>query len=203
MHRREILEKLARHIPYDAHERESLRRIIEFVSTTLPCFDRSHLAGHVTGSAWVLNHDGTKVLLTHHRKLNKWLQLGGHCDGDANVLRVAIREAQEESGVTDIEPLTDAVFDVDVHPIPQHGETPAHDHYDIRFLLRVTSESAAANIQISDESHDLAWFARDEIERLDTDESVRRMTKKWLPGFTSGARIETQLANQPRSSRST
>lgn len=196
MHRRELLDRLARHIPFDAHEQSSLRRMIDFISLTPACFDRSHAAGHVTGSAWLLNHDGTKVLLTHHRKLGQWLQLGGHCDGDANVLRVALREAREESGVDDIEPLNEAVFDVDVHPIPPHGETPAHDHYDIRFLLRMSTPDGESRIRVSDESHALAWFSRSELDELPVDDSVRRMSRKWLSGLTTGGWVMTQVASR-------
>jgi 8-oxo-dGTP pyrophosphatase MutT (NUDIX family) len=194
MHRRDLLDKLARHIPFDPAERESLRRMIDFISTTPTCFERTHLAAHVTGSAWLLNHDGTRALLTHHRKLDKWLQLGGHCDGDTNVLRVAMREAREESGVEVIEAVSEAVFDVDVHPIPAFGETPAHDHYDVRFLLRVTTRVAEFSLRVSEESHDLAWFKPEEMDGLATDDSVRRMRAKWLPGITRGAWIETRLA---------
>lgn len=176
MHRQALLQLLAQHEPFDAHEARARERIITFVRNHADCFERGLAIGHITGSAWVLDQNGTRVLLTHHRKLDKWLQLGGHADGDSDVLRVALREAQEESGIDAIEPVHTAIFDVDVHPIPARDRTPEHLHYDIRFLLRVTRD---VPFQVSAESHDLAWVAPDEISELDTDGSVRRMARKW------------------------
>lgn len=176
MHREAVLQLLEQHDPFDAHEEKARERIVAFVRQYRDCFERHLAVGHITASAWVLNPKGTHVLLTHHRKLDKWLQLGGHADGDPDVLRVAVREAQEESGIDDIEPIHEAIFDVDVHPIPARGRTPEHLHYDIRFLLRVTRD---VPFQVSDESHELAWVTPEGISKLDTDSSVRRMARKW------------------------
>ena len=118
-----------------------------------------------------------RVLLTHHRKLGKWLQLGGHADGDPDPLRVAMREAREESGIETIAPISTEIFDLDVHEIPPHGGVPAHDHYDVRFLLRVEGDEA---YRVGDESVDLAWVPMADVETLDVDESVLRMREKWL-----------------------
>lgn len=115
-------------------------------------------------------------MLTHHRKLERWLQLGGHADGEPDVLSVALREAKEESGIDQIEPVSDEIFDVDVHLIPKHGSEPAHYHYDIRFLLRVQGSDV---FRVSDESVNLAWVSPHELRELDVDESVRQMCAKW------------------------
>jgi 8-oxo-dGTP pyrophosphatase MutT (NUDIX family) len=175
MHRRPLLNLLEVHVPFDAAERKALEEIREFVMHNPRCFDRTLAAGHVTGSAWLLNSTGERVLLTHHRKLNRWLQLGGHADGNPDILAVALREAREESGIRRIEPVTGGVFDVDVHRIPARGDEPPHRHYDVRFLLRALDESYC----VSDESHRLAWLAPHELPGLDTDESVLRMLQKW------------------------
>jgi len=151
-------------------------RISDFVSGHADCFERSLLAGHVTGSAWVLDEERRYALLTHHAKLGLWLQPGGHCDGDADVLRVAMREVWEEAGLTAIVPLLDgAIFDVDAHDIPAHGNEPAHVHYDIRYAFEA---SRSAPLRISAESKDLRWVALDRIAGLNTDESVIRMVRK-------------------------
>src|SRR5215510_11521790 len=90
----------------------------QFVAANPNCFERSLQIGHVTGSAWIVDLDRTHALLTHHRKLNKWLQLGGHADGDPDILRVALREAREESNLDAIRPVSENIFDVDIHVIP-------------------------------------------------------------------------------------
>lgn len=148
-------------------------------------FTRARLAGHVTGSAWLVDRAGARVLLTHHRKLGRWLQLGGHADGDSDLARVALREAQEESGLSGLSVEAD-VFDIDRHRIPEHKGVPEHWHYDVRHVVRAGPSEAYV---VSDESHDLAW--RD-IAELATDPqadpSLRRMAAKWLARDSRHAR---------------
>lgn len=176
MSRQDLLGRLRSHRAADAHEAAMLARIVRFVETREACFQRSLLEGHVTASAWVVDRERRHALLTHHAKLDKWLQMGGHCDGDADVLRVALREVEEESGLTDVKPLLEgAVFDVDAHDIPARRAEPAHVHYDVRFLFEADRE---APLRLSDESHDLRWVAYEEIPLLNTDESVLRMLRK-------------------------
>jgi 8-oxo-dGTP pyrophosphatase MutT (NUDIX family) len=170
MHRQPLLKLLAAHRPFDESEAAMLQRTIDFVRAHDDCFERSLLVGHVTGSAWVRGESG--VLLLHHAKLNRWLQPGGHCDGDADVLRVTIKEAREESGL-EVEPVSTAIFDVDVHWIPQRGDVPGHWHYDVRFLLRAIN----GNVQHNHESHGFRWVPLEEIRRSE-DESLRRMALK-------------------------
>jgi len=153
---------------------EEFARFLRSASTV---FERAHLVGHFTGSAWLVSRDGGRVLLTHHRKLNAWLQLGGHADGDADLSRVALREAGEESGLSDliVEP---AIFDIDRHRIPARPNEPEHWHYDVRYVVRATR---GEDFVVGDESHDLAWRRIDELAGDETvDASVRRMAAKWL-----------------------
>ncbi|MFA6987262.1 MAG: NUDIX hydrolase [Arenimonas sp.] len=149
----------------------------EFVLAYPDCCERTLAIGHLTGSAWLVSADGGRVLLTHHRKLDRWLQLGGHADGDSDLAAVALREAQEESGLTDlaIEP---GIFDLDRHLIPARGDEPEHWHYDVRFVVRAQGSEEFA---VSAESHDLAWRRIDEVAAdPSADDSVRRMAAKWL-----------------------
>ena len=132
MHRKDILRKLEDYLDVYRNESQMIERFIAFVSSNEDCFERALKEGHVTGSAWVVNRDGTRVLLTHHKKLNKWLQLGGHADGDSDVLWVAMREVAEESGIEAVELVGDGIFDVDIHLIPARRDEPEHYHYDVR-----------------------------------------------------------------------
>jgi 8-oxo-dGTP pyrophosphatase MutT (NUDIX family) len=151
-------------------------RMLALLDGTPGCFERTCFPAHFTGSALVVDGDGSHVLLHHHRKLDRWLQFGGHCDGDDDVLRVARREALEECGIEGLIVASQRPFDLDIHEIPAHGGDPAHFHYDVRFMLIAPDE--AAPIQGS-ESLDLRWFAPGELAGIDLDESLRRMIAKW------------------------
>jgi 8-oxo-dGTP pyrophosphatase MutT (NUDIX family) len=176
MTREETILLLERYFPADLQEQKFKKEMLAFMQTHENCFERTLEIGHITASSWLLNKEGDKALLTHHAKLNRWFQLGGHCDGDPNVLAVALKEAQEESGIYDIKPLSTAIFDIDIHLIPENKKEKAHYHYDIRFLLQVNSDA----VQISDESHALAWFGSDPTTLPPVDRSVLRMFNKWI-----------------------
>lgn len=148
---------------------------IEFVETQTDCLLRSCAPGHLTGSAWILSRDRRKVLLTHHHKLEKWLQLGGHADGDGDLVAVAGREAREESGLTSLRVLVPEIFDLDRHWIPPRKADPGHYHYDLRFLLEA---DPAEPLAISDESKALEWVELSAVAALNPEESIARMVAK-------------------------
>jgi 8-oxo-dGTP pyrophosphatase MutT (NUDIX family) len=139
-------------------------------------FQRYHLPGHITGSAWIVNQDLTKVLLVLHAKLGRWLQPGGHADGEEDVLRVALREVGEETGIVHFVKIDPAVFDLDIHPIPARKEMPEHFHYDVRFMM-IADDSVP--LQISDESRDLRWVDLASVGVLTgNNSSIMRMVDK-------------------------
>lgn len=168
---------LTSYMPTDSAEQEYKKIILEFLNKYDNAFERSLDVGHITASAWVVNKDNTKALLTHHRKLGLWFQLGGHCDGNTDALAVALKEAQEESGIMGIQPIQTHIFDIDVHLIPENKKEKAHYHYDIRFLLQVISDE---EIVVSDESHALAWIDKNRANVPTRERSVMRMFEKWL-----------------------
>lgn len=176
MHRVDFLAKLARYRPLDERDEEQRRKIEAFVREHPECFESAYAPGHLTGSAWLLDSSGQRVLLTHHRKLDKWIQLGGHADGHSDLLAVAMREAREESGIDDIAAVSEEIFDLDVHQYPATATEAEHLHFDIRFLLQVRGDDRFA---VSDESHALAWFTLEQLAEMDLDDAVQRMGEKW------------------------
>jgi 8-oxo-dGTP pyrophosphatase MutT (NUDIX family) len=179
MHRTPVIQLLRSHLALslDANERAMTGEILHFVEEHEDCFLRSCLAGHLTGSAWITDPAGKLTLLTHHRKLNKWLQLGGHADGQLDIAAVAFREAQEESGLKSLKLLSPAPFDVDRHWIPERKGVPAHWHLDLRFLVEADPSEP---LIVSDESHDLAWVELSRVEQLNPEESMLRMVRKTM-----------------------
>lgn len=145
-------------------------------------FLRSRLAGHFTGSAWLVSADGERILLTHHRKLGRWLQLGGHADGERDLAKVALTEAEEESGLGGLVLEDGELFDIDKHWIPERKDVPGHWHYDARYVVRALGSEAFV---VSEESLALAWrtvaeVAAEAIATPDGDQSLPRMAKRWL-----------------------
>ncbi|MEM9186318.1 MAG: NUDIX hydrolase [Planctomycetota bacterium] len=189
MHRQPLLTMLdvyARATPEEAPVAARIRRLVESHSD---CFDRDCRPGHVTGSAWVLSADRRRCLLLHHRKLDRWVQPGGHADGDPDVLGVAIKEATEESGLEGLTPLGSASppFDLDVHLIPaRHAATgelieDAHEHHDVRFLLVAPTDAPPV---VCAESNDVRWCTPGEVASLTQEESVLRLLRKSSPYLT-------------------
>jgi 8-oxo-dGTP pyrophosphatase MutT (NUDIX family) len=160
-------------------EAGTVAEFIELLADADDPFRRERLAGHFTASAWLVDAAGERVLLTHHRKLDRWLQLGGHADGDQDLARVALREAEEESGLVGLMVEPD-IFDLDRHWIPERKDVPGHWHYDVRYVVRAAGSDAFV---VSEESLALAWR---EIAALGDepglDPSIQRMAGKWVSG---------------------
>jgi 8-oxo-dGTP pyrophosphatase MutT (NUDIX family) len=175
----------AGHNPYlgllPEEESRSVSTMLEFLTRTPNCFVRSNASGHFTGSALVTDPTLMMVLLTHHRSLDLWLQLGGHADGHHLLDEVALREASEESGLTDLTFL-DALrrpFDIDVHQIPARRCEPEHYHYDVRYLIVA---DPAIPLTITEESKDLRWLSLAAARQLTSERSMQRQFAKldWL-----------------------
>ena len=160
-----------------AHPEEAamVERVRVLASAHDDCFERTCLPGHITGSAWVLSPDRTQCLLLHHRKLDKWLQPGGHVEGDdRDLIASARREVLEEVGLHDLDLVHDGILDLDVHSIPARTREPRHEHFDVRFLFAAPTRTLVAN----DEVADARWVQLDEIGDVHGDESVLRAARK-------------------------
>jgi 8-oxo-dGTP pyrophosphatase MutT (NUDIX family) len=174
MNRQTLLEEIARYLmafPAEVHFVTRFQQLL----TQPECFQRYHLPGHITGSAWIINGNQSKVLLVHHAKLNRWLQPGGHADGEEDVTNVALREAQEETGVKNFHLLSPAIFDIDIHPIPARPDFPAHDHYDVRFLFQADDREP---LIVSEESHDVRWIELARLADFNAAHSIQRLHQK-------------------------
>lgn len=173
------MEQLRGHAPADEEEARDLLAICAFVARHADPFDRRIREGHLTASAVVVAAEGDRILLLHHRKLDRWLQPGGHGDpGEAAGETVALREAREETGLEDLRlhPKAPRPLDVDVHDIAARGEEPAHEHLDLRYL--VMAPPAAFVSRSLEETNDLRWFSWDELDGLDLDPGLRRLLGK-------------------------
>lgn len=175
---RPLVEQLQAYTAFDAVEHDMLQRMIAFVQQ----YPDDHMSrdlqvGHITGSAWILDRNMERALLTHHRKLDKWLQLGGHAEGESRIVDVCRREAEEESGLSSIVLADESIFSVDIHLIPEHKGFPAHYHLDVRFLFFADPEEP---LQITNESKDLKWIALKDITALNNDASMQRMVQQTI-----------------------
>ena len=175
--REALRESLLRHVPADSAETEDLAEILTLVENEPACFSRSLFApGHVTGAAFIVCRATGKVLLHHHRRLNAWLQLGGHDSGESDPRATALREGREESGLPDLALLVPDILDVDVHDIPAGKGEPPHKHHDVRYALR--TERPEAIRKDDAESLDLAWFTLEEAAEKMNEPGGRRALAK-------------------------
>lgn len=179
MNRQSVITALQSYRSGYQEEKEFVNRFLDLLAHR-DCFERTHLPGHITGSSWIVDHSRQHVLLVHHAKLNKWLQPGGHADGDENVLRIALREAEEETGIQKFKILQEGIFDIDIHTIPARKDFPEHLHFDIRFLLEA---DPTLPVVVSEESHDVQWIELKNLSAFNSEPSVWRMKEKILSGY--------------------
>ncbi|MFT7537789.1 MAG: 8-oxo-dGTP pyrophosphatase MutT (NUDIX family) [Hyphomicrobiaceae bacterium] len=182
MHRQHLMTLLARYAKRWPQERELVDRFQTFGSTHEDCLLRTCVPGHITSSAWILTPNGDAALMTHHKKLGRWLQLGGHVDGESQIEQACLREAQEESGMqnfTFVPWFGDELvpLDLDVHEIPARKQEPLHEHWDVRFLLRA---APGQELVMSDESNQLQWAPVASLAEFTDEESVLRLHRKAL-----------------------
>ncbi len=176
----ELVVLIRSFVPTNDHDVEMKKRTLEFLDTTpqIPWSRKNFDDGHICASAWILNHDGTEALLFHHKKLDLWIQIGGHIEeGDADFFAAALREIREETGLTDIT-FEKEIFDIDIHVYPPKGDEPEHLHYDLRILVRA-NEGAQVMVQ-QEEGNGLAWVSLAQVKTMNTDSSVLRMVEKSL-----------------------
>jgi 8-oxo-dGTP pyrophosphatase MutT (NUDIX family) len=182
--RSELIDLLTAYRPADPDEQRFRMEMLDLAAAAGDPFDRHHyLPGHFTASGFVVHPAGDRVLLVHHAKLDLWLQPGGHVEPvDATLLDAAVREITEETDLGGLRPVTDAIFDIDIHVFPERADQPEHRHYDLRFAFVAVDDVPA----IGPEILDFDWLDLGAAHRLGVDRSViRPMTKILAEGITS------------------
>ncbi len=157
-------------------QRELQRQILDFCDRHPDALHRRCLTGHLTGSALIVDRSRKAVLLIHHTKLERWLQPGGHVDGEGDLASAALREAEEETGISGLRVIRPAI-DLDIHAIPERGSEPAHLHLDVRFLVIAPPGSDPT---INHESIDARWVTIDDPDGLIGGAELRRLVDRGL-----------------------
>lgn len=172
----ELLDALRDYASIDDVEETHRRAMIALLEETPEPFSRAHFVpGHFTASCYIVD-DARRLLLHHHRRLNRWLQMGGHVEGHEDPAAAALREGVEESGLRDLALATHAIVDLDVHRIPAGKGEPDHDHFDVRYVARTTNPEAITIDR--GESNDLAWVTLDRALELMPGPESQRVIRK-------------------------
>jgi 8-oxo-dGTP pyrophosphatase MutT (NUDIX family) len=179
-----LSDELSAYVAANASEESSLARLRELLSRAADPFTRAN-PEHVTGSAVIARPDGMAFLLVYHRRLDRWLQPGGHVEPpDESVLATALREAREETGISSLDIAHGRrILDLDVHPVPAAPDRPAHVHYDLRYLATTSDDALAV---AADEIRAARWFTLEEALAAGVDDSLARALRKASSSLASG-----------------
>ena len=164
MNRAELSEVIGAFRPENEQEEADKKGILAFLAANENAFTRDNTIAHMTASAWVVNHDRTKVLMVYHRIYDSWSWTGGHADGEENLLAVALREVTEETGVSSVTPVSDDIFSLEILTVDGHEKhgsyVPSHLHMNVTYLLEADEEEPRTVCE--DENKGVAWFGLDE-----------------------------------------
>jgi len=170
----ELIRQLETFKPSNEEEAADLRLALECLRNEKHIFTRENGLVHMTASAWIVNRERTKVLMAYHNLYQSWAWLGGHADGDENLLRVALREAQEESGLAHVRPVSEAIFSVESLPVFGHWKrgayVPSHIHLNVTYLLE--ADEGDTLHEKPDENSAVGWFG--------LDEALEKVSEEWM-----------------------
>ena len=176
-----IYSQIEKYCPFNEQEQQDKLRILHFLKNNPDAFERSNMCAHMTASAWVINPEATKVLMVYHKLYDSWSWTGGHADGERDMLALAIREVQEETGVQNVRPVTEDIYSLEVLTVDGHvkrGEyVSSHLHMNVTYLL-VADEGETLHI-CEDENSGVAWFSLEDALKASTEPwFVERIYKK-------------------------
>lgn len=165
MSRLQLLKQLEDYIPFNQQEEADKQVMIDLLNTSKDIFLRTNLLAHFSASAWVLNQDHTHVLMAYHNIYQSYAWLGGHADGEEDLLSVAIREVKEESGISQVKPITTNIFSLETIVVEGHEKkgkyVPSHLHLNITYLLEADDKQSLHIKQ--DENSAVAWFTQQQV----------------------------------------
>lgn len=176
-----LYEQLQQYHPYNEQEANDCDVMLGLLEKEPNIFLRENRTAHFTASSWLLNREHDKVLMIYHNIYHSWAWTGGHADGEEDLLAVAIREAEEETGVTGIVPIKDGIYSLEILTVDGHEKrgayVPSHLHLNITYLLEA-DEEAVLRIK-PDENSGVKWFPLEEALKASSEPwMVERVYKK-------------------------
>lgn len=174
MTREDSIRQIENYPPFNEQEEKDKALILGWIRNNENAFSRENTVAHITASAWVVNKDRSKVLMVYHNIYNSWSWLGGHADGETDLLSVAIREVKEEAGISNVLPVSEDIFSLELLTVDGHWKNgkyvSSHLHFNVTYLLEADSEEAVS-IK-ADENSGVAWFA--------PEEALAKSTEPWF-----------------------
>lgn len=169
-----ILDELTVYRPWNEQEARDVEELLRRLRSGEELYTRDNASAHLTASAWVVSPDRTQVLLAYHNLYHSWAWLGGHADGERDLLNVAMREVREESGLSDVRPVTDALYSVEILTVDGHEKrgkyVSSHLHLNVTYLLE--ADPAAPVRCKPDENSRVGWFA--------LEDAIAASTESWF-----------------------
>ena len=179
-----LIRQIENYPPFNEQEEKDKALILGWIRNNENAFSRENTVAHITASAWVVNKDRSKVLMVYHNIYNSWSWLGGHADGETDLLSVAIREVKEEAGIAHVRPVSENIFSLESLTVDGHVKKgkyiSSHLHLNITYLLETDSEE---DVRIkADENSGVAWFT--------PEEALQKSTEPWFVERVYGKLIE-------------
>lgn len=175
-----LRKQIENYIPYNAQEEKDKELILRYMDTFDNLLTRDNEFAHFTASAWLVNKERTKVLMVYHNIYQSWSWVGGHADGNPDLLRVAIREAKEETGLKQVAPVLEDIFSIEILGVSAHEKrgkhVAAHVHLNATFLLEADEQEALRIKQ--DENSAVKWFPLDEAVEASTERDLQVVYRK-------------------------
>ena len=184
MNRQELMETIKAYQPFNEQEEMDNALILNWIETQENAFSRDNTVAHMTASAWVVNKDRSKVLMVYHNIYHSWSWMGGHADGETDLLAVAIREVKEEAGISSVRPVSEEIFSLESLTVDGHVKrgsyVSSHLHLNVTYLLEADSEEHVSVKE--DENSGVAWFS--------PEEALKKSTEPWFVERVYGKLVE-------------